>query len=182
MRKLFNLTTVASGAAIGMIVAGILALFGGGYARNVVHDQLAPQQISFPAKGKELPANLNQFAGHKVDTAKEAKAFANDYMGLHLKGIANGKTYSQVSAAFMADPTNQKLAQQRQTLFMGETLRGMLLSAWGWGTVASITTIAGIFLIGLGGLLLAIPVLAAVADRRRVTVTAPRSATPTTAA
>ena len=182
MRKLFNLTTVASGAAIGMIVAGVLALVGGGYARNVVHDQLAPQQISFPAKGKELPANLNQFAGQKVDTAKEAKAYANDFIGLHLKGIAGGKTYSQVSAAFMADPTNQKLAQQRQTLFMGETLRGMLLSAWGWGTVASIATLAGIVLIGLGGLLLAVPLLTAVTARRKVTVAAPRGAAPTSAA
>jgi hypothetical protein len=181
MHKLFNLTTVASGAAIGMIAAGILALFGGGYARNVVHDQLAPQQISFPAKGKELPANLNQFAGQKVDTAKEAKAYANDFIGLHLKGIANGKTYSQVSAEFMADPKNQELAQQRQTLFMGETLRGMLLSAWGWGTVASIATIAGIVLIGLGGLLLAIPVLAAVTARRRVTAASPQVTSPTAA-
>jgi hypothetical protein len=178
MHKLFNLTTVASGAAIGMIVAGVLALFGGGYARNVVHDQLAPQHISFPAKGKELPAKLNEFAGQKVDTATEAKAFANDYIGLHLKGIAGGKTYSQVSAAFMADPKNQELAQQRQTLFMGETLRGMLLSAWGWGTIASIATIAGIVLIGLGGLLLAIPVLAAVTDRRRVTAASPRVTSP----
>jgi hypothetical protein len=181
MRKLFNLTTVASGAAVGMIVAGILALIGGGYARNVVHDQLSPQQISFPAKGKQLPANLNQFAGQKVDTPKEAKAYANDFIGLHLKGIAGGKTYSQVSAAFMADPKNQELAQQRQTLFMGETLRGLLLSAWGWGTVATIATIAGFVLIGLGSILLAIPVLAAVSARRRGPATATRPTTPTPA-
>jgi hypothetical protein len=180
MRKLFNLTTVASGAALGMIIAGVLALIGGGYANNVVHDQLSPQKITFPAKGKALPANLNQFAGQRVDTAKEAKAYANDFIGLHLKALGGGKTYSQVSAAFLQDPTNQKLAQQRQTLFMGETLRGLLLSAWGWGTVASIATIAGFVLIGIGGLLLAIPMLAAVEGRRRVTVTAPR-ATPTTA-
>jgi len=182
MRKLFNLTTVASGAAIGMIVAGILALIGGGYARNVVHDQLAPQQISFPAKGKELPADLNQFAGQKVDTPKEAKAYANDFIGLHLKGIAGGKTYSQVSAAFLADPKNQELAQQRQTLFMGETLRGLLLSAWGWGTIATIATIAGVVLIGLGAILLTIPVLAAVTDRRRVGATSSPATTATTAA
>jgi hypothetical protein len=180
MRKLFNLTTVASGAALGMIIAGVLALIGGGYANNVVHDQLSPQKIYFPAKGKALPANLNQFAGQQVDTAKEAKAYANDFIGLHLKAIGGGKTYSQVSAAFLQDPTNQKLAQQRQTLFMGETLRGLLLSAWGWGTIATIATIAGFVLIGLGSLLLAIPMLAAVEGRRRITVTAPR-ATPTTA-
>jgi hypothetical protein len=181
MRKLFNLTTVASGAALGMIIAGVLALIGGGYANNVVHDQLAPQKISFPAKGKELPANLNQFAGQKLDSAKEAKAYANDFIGLHLKGVADGKTYSQVSAAFMADPKNQELAQQRQTLFMGETLRGLLLSAWGWGTIATIATIAGFVLIGIGGLLLAVPLLAAVEGRRRVSVSAAPVTTPTTA-
>jgi len=181
MRKLFNLTTVASGAALGMILAGVLALIGGGYANNVVHDQLSPQKITFPAKGKDLPANLNQFAGQRVDTAKEAKAYANDFIGLHLKGIGAGKTYSEVSAAFLQDPTNEKLAQQRQTLFMGETLRGLLLSAWGWGTIASIATIAGFVLIGIGGLLLAVPVLAAIEGRRRVTVSAAPVTTPTTA-
>ena len=181
MHKLFNLTTVASGAALGMILAGVLALIGGGYANNVVHDQLAPQKITFPAKGEQLPASLNEFAGQRVDTAKEAKAYANDFIGLHLKTIGGGKTYSQVSAAFLADPTNQKLAQQRQTLFMGETLRGLLLSAWGWGTIASIATLAGFALIGIGALLLAIPLLAAVEGRRRVTIQAPRATTPTTA-
>jgi hypothetical protein len=181
MRKLFNLTTVASGAAVGMLVAGILALIGGAYDQKVVHDQLSPQKIYFPVKGKDLPANLNQYAGQQVDTAKEAKAYANDFIGLHLKGIGGGKTYSQISAAYLQDPTNQKLAGQRQSLFMGETLRGMLLQAWGWGTIGSIATLAGFLLIGLGGLLLAVPVFAAVAGRRRVTVAAPRAATPTAA-
>ena len=168
MRKLFNLTTVASGAAIGMIVAGILALIGGAYDHKVVHDQLAPQKIFFPQKGKELPANLNQYAGQQVDTAAEAKVYADDFIALHLKEIGAGKTYSEVSAAYLKDPSNEKLAQQRQSLFMGETLRGLLLGAWGWGTIATIATIAGIALIGIGGILLAIPLLAFVADRRRV--------------
>lgn len=180
MGKFFNLTTVASGAALGMIIAGVLALIGGGYANNVVHDQLSPQKIYFPAKGKALPANLNQYAGQQVDTAKEAKAYANDFIGLHLKAIGGGKTYSQVSAAYLADPSNQKLAQQRQTLFMGETLRGLLLSAWGWGTIATIATIAGFVLIGIGIVLLAVPVVAAATNRRRVTVGA-RQASPSTA-
>ena len=167
MRKLFNLTTVASGAALGMIIAGVLALIGGGYANNVVHDQLSPQKISFPAKGEALPANLNQFAGQQVDTAKEAKAYANDFIGLHLQGIGGGKSYSEVSAAWMANPKDEKLAQQRQTMFMGETLRGTLLNAWGWGTMGTIATIAGIILIGIGAVLLAFPVIIAITDRKR---------------
>jgi hypothetical protein len=175
MRKLFSLTTVASGAAVGMIVAGVLAVIGGAYDHKVVHDQLAPQKIFFPQKGKELPASLNQYAGQQVDTAGEAKAYADKFIALHLSEIGGGKTYSQVSAAFLQDPTNEKLAQTRQTLFMGETLRGLLLQAWGWGTIGTIATIAGIALIGIGGLLLAIPLLAALGARRRAT--APESST-----
>ena len=166
MRKLFNLTTVASGIAIGMIIAGALALVGGNYAKDVVHDQLTPQQIYFPPKGEELPANLNQYAGQQVDTAAEAKAYANDYIGLHLEGIADGKSYAEVSAASMADPDSQELAGQKQSLFMGETLRGMLLGAWGWGTMGTIATIAGWVLIGIGAILLIIPIAAAVASSR----------------
>jgi hypothetical protein len=168
MRKYFNLTTVASGIAIGMIIAGALALVGGSYARDVVHDQLVPQQIYFPQKGEELPANLNQYAGQQVDSPAEAKAYANDFIGLHLEGVADGKSYAEVSAASMADPDNQELAAQKQTLFMGETLRGTLLGAWGWGTVGTIATIAGFVLIGIGAILLIVPVgLALTATRRR---------------
>jgi hypothetical protein len=178
IKRIFNLHTVASGAAIGMIVAGALAIVGGLYAKDVVHDQLVPQKIFFPAKGEQLPASLNQYAGQQVDTGKEAKAFADDYIALHLSEVAGGKTYSEVSAAWMQDQGNEKLAQQRQTLFMGETLRGMLLNAWGWGTVGTVALIAGSSLIGIGFLLLLVPMISLVAARRRSTaeVDAPAAA------
>ena len=166
MRRLFTLTTVACGAALGMIVAGVLAVFAGMYDRQVVHDQLAPQKIFFPQKGKELPPELNEFAGQQVDTAKEAKAYADDFIGAHLQGIGGGKSYSEVSAEFMKDPNNKELAQQRQTMFMGETLRGMLLNAWGWGTLGTVATIGGVILILIGLVLLLIPLLAGREGRR----------------
>ena len=103
----------------------------------------------------------------KFDSAKEAKAYANDFIGVHLQAIGGGKSYSEVSAAWMANPKDQKLAQQRQTMFMGETLRGTLLGAWGWGTMGTIATIAGIVLIGIGAVLLIVPVTLAIADRKR---------------
>ena len=171
MRKYFNLTTVASGIAIGMIIAGALAFIGGSYAKDVVHDQLVPQQIYFPDKGDELPANLNQYAGQQVDTATEAEAYANDYIGLHLEGVADGQSYAEVSAASMADPDNQELAGQKQTLFMGETLRATLLGAWGWGTIGTIATIAGFVLVGIGLILLIVPITAAVTARKRTETT-----------
>jgi hypothetical protein len=171
--KFFNLTTVAGGIAIGMIIAGVLAIVGGSYAKDVVHDQLVPQQIYFSDDASALPANLKQYAGEQVDTAEEAKAFADDYIGLHLKETADGQTYSQVSGQFMQDPTNEELAQQRMTLFMGETLRGMLLNAWGWGTVGAIATLAGIVLVVIGAILLIAPILSALTRRRREGVPAP---------
>jgi hypothetical protein len=180
IKRIFNLHSVATGAAIGMIVAGVFAIAGGVYAKDVVHDQLVPQKIFFPQKGEELPANLTQYAGQQVDTAAEAKAYANDYIGLHLQEIGGGKSYSEVSGAFMQDQGNEKLAQQRQSLFMGETLRGLLLSAWGWGTVGTVATAAGISLIGIGAILLLIPLLSLVATRRRSDARA-RAAAPATA-
>ena len=172
MRKLFTLTTVASGAAIGMILVGVIAIVAGVYTRSVVHDQLAPQKIYFPEKGDELPPELNAYAGQLVDTGAEAKAYADDYIGAHLEGIGGGKSYSEVSAAFMEDPNNKELAEQRQTMFMGETLRGLLLNAWGWGTIATLATIAGVLLIILGGVLLAIPLLAAREEKRELAASA----------
>jgi hypothetical protein len=171
--RLFNLTTVASGAALGLIIIGVIAFVGGTYARDVVHDQLTPQKIFFPADASELPANLKQYAGEQVDTGTEARAFADDYIGLHLKGIGEGRSYSEVSGEFMKDPGNEQLAQQRQSLFMGESLRGVLLNAWGWGTVGRLATIAGVVLFVLGVILLAIPLLAASSARRTARAGAP---------
>ena len=168
MRKLFTLTTVASGAATAMILAGVLAFIGGSYDKKVVRDQLRPQKISFPEKGDQLPAKLNEYAGEMVDTGGEAKAYADDYIGEHLQGIGKGKSYSEVSGEFMADPNNKELAATRQTLFMGETLRGLLLNAWGWGTVGTLATLAGVLLVVIGLILLAIPLLAGRSGRRAV--------------
>ena len=70
-----------------------------------------------------------------------AKAYS-DLIGVHLNGVAGGKTYSEVSDEWIAGGmTDATLAQERTTLFMGETLRGMLLNAYGYwvfGTIALI--------------------------------------------
>ena len=78
----------------------------------------------------------------------------------------------------MKDPNNKELAQQRQTMFMGETLRGMLLNAWGWGTLATIATIAGVVLILVGAVLLSIPLLAAREAKREAGAAEPASVEP----
>jgi hypothetical protein len=74
--------------------------------------------------------------------------------------IAGGKTYSQVSDEWIAGGMkNEKLAGERTTLFMGETLKGLLLNAWGWAQIGSIAVLAGILLIVFGGILFLLPML-----------------------
>jgi hypothetical protein len=156
LAKLTSLTSIATVAAAGMIVVGALAVVGGHYDKQVVHDQLAPQKIFFP-KPATNPA-LAAYAGQQVLTGKQAKLYAQGQIGVDLTKVAGGKTYSQISAAWIAGGMkNTTLAGERTTLFMGETLRGLLLNAWGWSVIGGIATLAGFILILLGGVLFLLP-------------------------
>jgi hypothetical protein len=137
-----------------------LLFFGSSFGLNMVHSQLDAQQISFPAKGSaalspaEFP-DLQQYAGQKVDTGDKAKAYANGFIRRHLLKIDNGQTYSQASAASIAAPNNAALTADVSTIFKGETLRGLLLYAWGWSVVSTLALYAAIgaligFIIMLG--------------------------------
>jgi hypothetical protein len=142
-------------------VAGF-AFWGNSFSHNMVGDQLSAQQIYFPQAGsKALPASefpdLQQYGGQQVVNGDQAKAYADGFIGRHLQSIANGQTYSQVSTAAMANPGDQKLAGQKQSLFMGETLRGLLLNAYGWWQVGQYALYAAIGLaIAAGAALLAL--------------------------
>ena len=156
LAKLTSLTSIATVAALGMIVVGVLAVIGGHYDKQVVRDQLAPQKISFP-KPATNPA-LAAYAGQQVLTGKQAKLYAQDQIGVDLTKVAGGKTFSQVSAEWIAGGMkNTTLAGERTTLFTGETLNGLLLNAWGWSVIGSIATLAGIILILLGAALSLLP-------------------------
>jgi len=126
-----------------------LLFFGSNFGLNMVHTQLSAQNISFPAKGSaalnpaEFP-DLQRYAGQKVDTGPKAKAYANGFIGRHLASVAGGQTYSQLSTASQADPTNAKLTAQVATMFKGETLRGLLVYAWGWSVVSTLALYAAI--------------------------------------
>ena len=128
-------------------MAASLVMWGSKFATGTVHDQLAAQKITFPDKAtleEDNPA-LVKYAGQAVDNGDKAKGYS-DFINGHLKNIANGKTYSEVSGEYQKDRTNQTLAGQRQSLFMGETLRGLLLNAWGWGLIGTIAMYASLAL------------------------------------
>jgi hypothetical protein len=156
LAKLTGLTSIATIAAAGMIVVGILAVVGGHYDKQVVRDQLAPQKIFFPKPATN--PGLSSYAGQQVLTGSQAKLYAQKQIGVDLTKVAGGKTYSQVSAEWIAGGMkNATLASERTTLFTGETLNGLLLGAWGWSVIGSIATLAGFILILLGAVLFLLP-------------------------
>jgi hypothetical protein len=150
-RRTFDalLTTGGLVLAVILLVAGGLLVWANSFITTQVHDQLSAQKIFFPAKGspgfgaEEFPT-LQQYAGQQVVNGEQARAFANDYIGAHLKGIGGGKTYSELSSDSRADPKDTELAATVQTVFRGETLRGMLLNAYAFWKMGQIALAAAI--------------------------------------
>jgi hypothetical protein len=97
---------------------------------------------------------VSQYAGQQLLTGQQAEAYADHFIAVHLGEIGAGKTYSQLSSEAMAlPPTSAKYAAleaQVQTVFRGDTLRSMLLNAYGWWKVSQITYIVSLVSFGLG--------------------------------
>ena len=157
-----------------LLVAGALLTWGHVFASNQVHDQLVAQKIVFPATSnpefKALPkadqAAMAPYAGQTMTTGAPAQAYADHFIAVHLQGIGGGKTYSQLSAAAMAQPTNAKLAGQVATIFKGTTLRSMLLEAYGFWTIGQIALIAAVCSYAAAGLMLILSLFGFVHLRR----------------
>src|SRR5262249_12246426 len=64
------------------------------------------------------------------------------------------QTYAQLSAKALAQPANTALAGQVQTMFRGETLRGLLLNAYGWWQIGQIMLVSAIVAFSAAGLFL----------------------------
>jgi hypothetical protein len=175
-RSIVDRLVSSIGAVMGvaLLVASGLLFFAHGYVHGQVTDQLREQQITFPAAGSKaitsLPTadqpEITKYAGQALVNGDQAKAFADHYIKVHLAEVADGQTYSQVSAKALADPQNEQLAGQVQTLFRGETLRGLLLNAYAFDTMAKVALIAAwVSLIG-GIVLIALSVLGLLHSRR----------------
>ncbi len=131
--------------------AGML-FWGGNFSQGMIQSQLSAQKITFPAANSPaitaLPAAdaaaMTVYAGQQLTTGAQAETYADHFIKVHLGEVAGGQTYAQVSTQALAQPNNAKLAGEVQTLFRGETLRGLLLNAYGWWTVGAVATYAGI--------------------------------------
>ena len=163
-RSFLDRLVSATGAIVGVVLlaAAALLFFAHSYVHGQVADQLREQQITFPAAGSQAITSLpradqdeiSKYAGLTMETGAQAKAFAEHDIKGHLGEVANGQTYAQVSAKALAAPDNQQLAGQVQTLFRGETLRGLLLNAYAFDTMATVALIAAWICVAGGVLLL----------------------------
>jgi hypothetical protein len=151
-RTVTNGLVAATGVAL--LAAGPVMIYEGVHGQHEVTSQLSEQLISFPAKGSAgLPAAQAGHAGQKVTTGPQAKAYA-DMIETHIKEATGGRTYSQVSAAAQAAPTDTKLAGLKQTAFMGESLRGSLMGAYQAWEVTYLVEGLGLAFTGVGAVTL----------------------------
>jgi hypothetical protein len=148
--------------AVVLLVAGGLLLWGYNFVNDQVTQQLTEQQIVFPAADsaaiKALPpddaAAMKVYAGQLMTNGAQAKTYADHFIAVHLKEIGGGKTYSQLSAEALANPSDQALQQKVQSVFQGTTLRGLLLNAYAFWQIGQIALIASIISFVAGGILL----------------------------
>ena len=159
MRSAFDKLISWTGLALAVVLlaaAGLLA-WANTFIGDQVHDQLSMQGITMPAGDAlaGLPKSdanaLRQYSGSKLDTGPEAKAFADHYILVHMNGASQGKTYEEVSGEYLAlsdadkaSADGQAMGQLRQTLFMGNTLRGLLLYGYAFATIGTIAGIAAL--------------------------------------
>jgi len=167
-----------------LLIAGIVLTSNANFANDYVRTQLGQQNITFKTADtltdeERRSTCLVKYAGQDLTTGKQAECYANEFIGLHLKSTADGRTYAElgnvqtdlrtrIAAAqktndpAVADLQKQltEVTQQRETVFKGETLRGLLLTSYGFsefgtkaGQAALVAYLAAalMLLLGLAG-------------------------------
>ncbi len=166
------LTTAGLALSAVLLIAGALLLWGHSFVDGQVHSQLAAQKIFFPPAGSKAIADpriapyLNKYAGQQLVDGAQAQAYADHFIAVHIDEIAGGQTYAQLSSKALANPTDTKLAGQVQTVFRGETLRGLLLNAYAFWKMGQIALYAAVAAFAAAGIFLLLSVLGVVHMRR----------------
>ena len=139
-----------------LLAAGLVLSANANFANGYVTGQLSQQNITFKAADTLTDEEKNadclvRYDGQQLTTGKQAECYANNFIGLHLKSTANGQTYAELgvpqselrtqvadaqknNAPNLADLQKQlaDVTSQRETVFKGETLRGLLLTSYGF--------------------------------------------------
>lgn len=143
-----------------LLIVGLVLNNQSNFAENYVKDQFRQQQISFtPVEGlngeqDDAPCLVSN-AGKPLETGKQAECYANEYIAYHLAEAATGAGYEGQTYATLGTPQRElrtKLQEAtdagqptdtiqkdldtvnglRETMFKGETLRGLLLTTYGF--------------------------------------------------
>ena len=146
--------------AVLLLVLGLVLKDQADFAKSYVKDQLSSQLITFtPEAGlngeqDDAPC-LIEFAGTALDSGKKAECYANEYIGYHLVEAAKSAGYEGATYATLGTPQRELRTQLqaakdagtateeiqanldavnglRDTMFRGETLRGLLLTSFGF--------------------------------------------------
>ena len=149
-------SAVGLGLAVLLLVLGMVMTSNANFAKTYVKEQLGEQKITFKTADTLTAAEkestcLVKYAGQPLLTGKQAECYANDFIGLHLRATPDAKTYAelgdvqtglraQITAATASNPTAVPALQKqltdttalRETQFKGETLRGLLLTSYGF--------------------------------------------------
>ena len=200
--KLISWTGVL--VAVVLLIAGGLLTWANVFIGDQVEQQFSAQDIVMP-EGEALASlpdesreALEEFAGSPLDSGPEAKAYADHYIWEHMQAqgaaLNDGEpvTYEEASAqgrelsAAVAENPNATQAEideaqawmdLRESLFMGNTLRGLLLYGYAFATMGTIAGIAAIGAFSGGGVLLVLVGLG-LWHARRVSQTVERPVTP----
>lgn len=133
------------GLVLTVVLLAVAGAVGAGhnFATDQVSGQLVQEKISFPAAGTpaldptEFPT-LQQYAGQPVDNGVKAKAYADEFIWVHMMKASGNKTYAQVSTQAQASPKDPTLAGLKSTLFQGDMLRSSLLTAYAFSVLGTI--------------------------------------------
>lgn len=144
------------GLAVLLFVLASVLTSNANFAKTYVHDQLSDQKISFKTADtltdeERKSACLVKYAGQALTAGKQAECYANDFIGLHVRTLTENRTYAELGvpqselrtkvadATKANDPALANLQKQldditatRETAFKGETLRGLLLTSFGF--------------------------------------------------
>jgi hypothetical protein len=179
--------------AVVLLIAGGLLTWASVFIGDQVQEQLSSQDITMP-EGPALEGlseadveALEPYAGEPLDSGGAAKAYADHYILAHMNSsgvelAGEPQTYSEASnkgrelAAALAENPDATQAQQdeaaawmelRESLFMGSTLRGLLLYGYAFATIGTIAGYAAIVSF-VGAAVLLVLGLLGLAHSRRV--------------
>jgi hypothetical protein len=148
--------------AVLLLVLGLVLQNQASFAKDYVHDQLSEQKITFTPADKLGPDTqaqcLKDNGGKTMSTGKQAECYANEYIKVHVEGAMKGGGYEGGTYATVGGPQRELAAKVaeltkanpsdpaikdtqakldalnalRETAFKGETLRGLLLTSYGF--------------------------------------------------